>query len=1025
MRAEDITGHLASHYGIEAAGLTELDRDVFRVDPQDGPSLVARVFPASRRLPEIEGDAAILHFLGLHEFPSERWIPTHPVTVLDERGVLVTQFATGRKPRPSGPTFHRLGTLLGRLHALPVSGAAARDGGAWHHLASGRPRAEVDAALALADEAAGRLTGRQRPHYQALRAEIERIDAGDGLPDALIHPDFVPANAIASARGDMVIVDWACAGRGPRLWSLAFLLWAAGASDLALVDSVLDGYRTQVELETDELARLGGMIGARPVIFECWRLGHGHKDLAAIAAGLPATRDLAAAITSQAIHAARNTPTTQTATRSDSSSPLAGLSGPALAIAAIRAQESVQPGRLFDDPLAAAFVAASGWTPPAGPPDRRSVLLRFWVIARTVFMDELLAAAVRDGCRQVVLLGAGLDTRAFRLPWPPGVRCFELADADLLEGKELVLAAQAAQPGCERIPVPCDFRTDWPGELLAAGFTAEQPAVWIAEGLMTYLPAAEADEVLADLSALSASGSRLGVTLSGVGGGAGGQGRAPRAAARRRSTAPENPRGWLAGFGWTAELTTARDVLVAHARVPAGRRQASPGQGAQARGLLIEAVRGEPSPPPASADRGQHRPVSQPQPATPATGPQLKTPARQPRSPAPAGSASAFPLSALLSQALVAFTIEYDNEFEHRMPHATTNHGRTAGARHTPWLVSRVMWATCMRYVGDDWLSLPRLEELAGTSTNLAGMQRWRYIEVHPDPAARPKPPRTSLKVRATPAGLQARQVWQPLDAEIEQRWADRFGAAAVDQLGQALRAVESQLRVRLPGCLPILGYPMTTAPPDRVWPPRGDQGAAQPDGTPSDDAGGQDHPSLATLLSRVLIAFAIDYESQASIPLAVAANTLRVLDETGVRLRELPAAAGVSKEATTMALGHLTKKRLAVEEPDPAASRGKIARLTPAGRQAQQDYHRRLAAIEETWAERFGADVTARLRTALTGLTAATANPGQPAERGGLSHLLAGLRTYPDGWRATARGPQTLPHFPMVLHRGGYPDGS
>ncbi|MGH3415586.1 MAG: hypothetical protein ACRDVE_06865 [Actinocrinis sp.] len=38
---------------------------------------------------------------------------------------------------------------------------------------------------------------------------------------------------------------------------------------------------------------------------------------------------------------------------------------------------------------------------------------------------------------------------------------------------------------------------------------------------------------------------------------------------------------------------------------------------------------------------------------------------------------------------------------------------------------------------------------------------------------------------------------------------------------------------------------------------------------------------------------------------------------------------------------------------------------------------------------------------------------------------LWEGVAPYPDGWRASVRAPTTLPHFPMVLHRGGYPDGS
>ena len=47
--------------------------------------------------------------------------------------------------------------------------------------------------------------------------------------------------------------------------------------------------------------------------------------------------------------------------------------------------------------------------------------------------------------------------------------------------------------------------------------------------------------------------------------------------------------------------------------------------------------------------------------------------------------------------------------------------------------------------------------------------------------------------------------------------------------------------------------------------------------------------------------------------------------------------------------------------------------------------------------------------------------DPGDPAH----SPLMAGLEPYPDNWRAGTPPPRTLPHFPMVLHRGGFPDGS
>ncbi len=186
----------------------------------------------------------------------------------------------------------------------------------------------------------------------------------------------------------------------------------------------------------------------------------------------------------------------------------AGVGGSGLGPAAIRAKETARPDRLFADPLAAAFVAAAGWSSPRRPGDRRAAALSVWVVARTVFFDELLTSAARGGCRQVVLLRAGLDARAFRLSWPPGVRYFELDTADMLERKAAVLAAQAAATGCERTAVACDLTGDWPAALLAAGLRPEQPTAWIAEGLLAYLAAEDIDGVLADLTALSAPATR-------------------------------------------------------------------------------------------------------------------------------------------------------------------------------------------------------------------------------------------------------------------------------------------------------------------------------------------------------------------------------------------------------------------------------------------------------------------------------------------------------------------------------------
>jgi len=109
----------------------------------------------------------------------------------------------------------------------------------------------------------------ERAAFDALRAEVAVIDAADGLPEGLIHPDFVLANVVATP-GGMVLIDWAGAGRGPRLWPLAFLLYAEAAKDPRRAGAVLLGYREHVTLEAEELDRLAAVARARPLILRAW-----------------------------------------------------------------------------------------------------------------------------------------------------------------------------------------------------------------------------------------------------------------------------------------------------------------------------------------------------------------------------------------------------------------------------------------------------------------------------------------------------------------------------------------------------------------------------------------------------------------------------------------------------------------------------------------------------------------------------------------------------------------------------------
>jgi len=226
-----------------------------------------------------------------------------------------------------------------------------------------------------------------------------------------------------------------------------------------------------------------------------------------------------------------------------------------------------------------------------------------------------------------------------------------------------------------------------------------------------------------------------------------------------------------------------------------------------------------------------------------------------------------------------------------------------------------------------------------------------------------------------------------------------------MQRLRESLWAVAVQFDVELPDCLPILGYGLFSRGPKHQW--------------QVFNPGGDSRLPVAALLSKVLLALAIDFEAESDLSLAISTNLMRVLGEEATPVRELPRLTGVSKEAIATALSFLTKFGYAVVEAGESRSRTKVAHLTPKGRKAKDnDKSRRLLDdIEKRWQARFGERTVRRLRESLEPLV------DDPAEKD--SPLLRGLEPYPDGWRASLPTPTTLPHYPMVLHRGGFPDGS
>jgi len=185
-----------------------------------------------------------------------------------------------------------------------------------------------------------------------------------------------------------------------------------------------------------------------------------------------------------------------------------GAGRTAIWAAGVRARESERADRWFDDQLAGVFASAAGsdatLVPTALLPGANEIMA-----IRTRFFDEQMRSACAAGIRQVVVFAAGLDSRAFRLDWPDNVRLFELDLPDVFAFKEPVLASAGAVARCERGVVAVDLREPWADALTAAGFDPGTATIWVAEGLLPFLKQAEADQLLATVTELSAPDSQM------------------------------------------------------------------------------------------------------------------------------------------------------------------------------------------------------------------------------------------------------------------------------------------------------------------------------------------------------------------------------------------------------------------------------------------------------------------------------------------------------------------------------------
>ncbi|ORB67851.1 SAM-dependent methyltransferase [Mycolicibacterium tusciae] len=235
----------------------------------------------------------------------------------------------------------------------------------------------------------------------------------------------------------------------------------------------------------------------------------------------------------------------------------------ALGVAWARAQEASTSCPLFTDSYAQRFVDAAmarGWQLPPSHMVERIRAISNYAASRTKWFDDFFIAANAHGVVQAVILAAGLDARAWRLPWADDSVVFEIDHPKVLAFKAETLIDD--RPAARYVPVPIDLRQDWPKALRDAGFDPQEPTAWIAEGLLPYLPTEGQDLLFERIHELSAPGSRIGVESFGAGF------FDPEYLANREEQDRADVADWLMDHGWRVSSEEADALMLRYRRPP-------------------------------------------------------------------------------------------------------------------------------------------------------------------------------------------------------------------------------------------------------------------------------------------------------------------------------------------------------------------------------------------------------------------------------------------------------------------------
>ncbi len=180
-------------------------------------------------------------------------------------------------------------------------------------------------------------------------------------------------------------------------------------------------------------------------------------------------------------------------------------------IAAGRAIETQRPDALFIDPFAEQLAGPEAIQEAIPKLEEDEQQGRPFTSVRTRFFDDFLISRSQN-IQQIVLLGAGMDTRAFRMNWSPETHIYEIDQSDVLNYKESVL--KGIDSNCNRHSICADLRKSlWPELLLEQGYRPDEPSIWLLEGFLYYLNEVEVHNLLTKIENMSMVGSWLGADV--------------------------------------------------------------------------------------------------------------------------------------------------------------------------------------------------------------------------------------------------------------------------------------------------------------------------------------------------------------------------------------------------------------------------------------------------------------------------------------------------------------------------------